>query len=152
MSCALDKTGPHFELGADTMRSNFQQSLSPIESHFLSIPSNRSAKASLQFITSKPHVAGTHGDYEMAKYMQQRLIEAGIPQVDIDPQKVLLSYPVNRSLDLIDLSGTIVASAGLSEDVLASDPTSGTWWRNVTNLLPVRVRVRVKVRVRVRVR
>ena len=126
--CALDKDGPHFELDA-ALVSPSSQPTTPAEKLFMATPSNSSARASLEFITSKAHVAGTQGDYDMALYMQKRLLEAGIPHAQIDPQKVLLSYPVSRSLDLIDPSGQVVASAALSEDVLPSDPTSNTWWR-----------------------
>lgn len=36
-----------------------------IEQLFLDVPAPESARESLQFITSKPHVAGTPGDYEV---------------------------------------------------------------------------------------
>jgi len=106
--------------------------LTPVESRFLSVPSNASARASLEYLTSKPHVAGTPGDYEMAQYVKKRFIEAGIANAIIDPQNVLLTYPNDRSLELVDENGKVMASASLSEQILASDPTSDTWWRNHT--------------------
>lgn len=50
----------------------------------------------------------------------------------IDPQKVLLNYPVDRSLELVDEAGRVVLKPPLAEAILPSDPTSDTWWRNHT--------------------
>ena len=102
--------------------------ISQEEATFLAVPSNASARASLEHITSRPHVAGTEGDLYMAQFVAKRFQEAGINAV-LDPQKVLLTYP-RSSLKLLDGSGHVVASASLSEDILASDNTSDTWWRN----------------------
>jgi len=106
---------------------------SPWEEAFLAVPNNASARASLQRLTSKPHVAGTQGDLEMAQYVRDALISSGIANAAIDPQRVLLTYPVERSLQLVDnASGEVVCKASLAEDVLPTDPTSDTWWRNHT--------------------
>lgn len=40
-------------------------SVTEIERRFLDVPSAASARESLKFLTSKPHVAGTPGDYEV---------------------------------------------------------------------------------------
>ena len=50
----------------------------------------------------------------------------------IDPQKVLLNYPIDRSLELVDEAGRVVLKPPLAEAILPSDPTSDTWWRNHT--------------------
>ena len=50
----------------------------------------------------------------------------------IDPQKVLLNYPVDRSLELVDEAGRVILRPPLAEAILPSDPTSDTWWRNHT--------------------
>ena len=102
------------------------------EAAFLAVPTNTSARASLEHITSKPHVAGTPGDHDMALYVQQQFKHAGIEDAVIDPQRVLLAYPKTRSLSLVDSQGHAIWTASLSEDVLASDSTSDTWWRNHT--------------------
>ena len=106
--------------------------ISPIEAQFLKVPSNVSARSSLKHLTSKPHVAGTPGDHEMAVFMRDQLKEAGFTDAHIDPQRVLLSYPIDRSLDLVDEHGGVLCSAPLSEAILPNDPTSDTWWRNHT--------------------
>lgn len=46
--------------------------------------------------------------------------------------QVLLAYPVSRSLELTDRAGRVLSAAALSEDIVPSDPTSDTWWRNHT--------------------
>ena len=43
------------------------------ENEFLQFPSADSARKNLKYITSKPHVAGTVGDYEMAEFVRQEL-------------------------------------------------------------------------------
>lgn len=55
--------------------------LTDIERDFIEVPSPDSARESLQFITSKPHVAGTPGDHEVrdrgegvATSSQQRVV------------------------------------------------------------------------------
>jgi N-acetylated-alpha-linked acidic dipeptidase len=47
----------------------------------------------LYFITRTPHVAGTEGDYLMARFVQTEFVQAGIPNVSIDELTVLLNYP-----------------------------------------------------------
>ena len=107
------------------------------EEAFMAVPNNSSARTSLKYMTSKPHIAGTPGDHEMAKYVENQFIDslshgAGKPDVVVDPQKVLLSYPEDSFLELVNRSGHVVAEASLAESILPSDPTSDTWWRNHT--------------------
>lgn len=136
LACIPDPETPFFTIGTTAVQrmahSNDAQ-LTPIEDQFLAVPSNESARQSLQHLTSKPHIAGTQGDYDMAIFVRDSLISAGIENAAIDPQRVLLTYPVERSLDLVDdKTGDVVCAAPLAEDVLPTDPTSDTWWRNHT--------------------
>ena len=126
----MDDTGSYHRLSAELFRAP-RKALTPEETAFLKVPNNASARASLEFITSKPHVAGTAGDLEMAEYVKTTFEKVGIAAV-LDPQKVLLTYPVSSSLELLDVSGKMVAKASLAEDTLDSDPTTHTWWRNHT--------------------
>lgn len=128
--CTMDDTGSYHRLSAELFRAP-RKALTPEETAFLKVPNNASARASLEFITSKPHVAGTAGDLEMAEYVKTTFEKVGIAAV-LDPQKVLLTYPVSSSLELLDVSGKMVAKASLAEDTLDSDPTTHTWWRNHT--------------------
>ena len=132
-SCTLDGNASHHDLGREAVRKMSQSAagLSWEESVFLDIPSNASARASLEFITRKPHVAGTPGDLHMAQYVRDAFQRAGI-SAELDPQKVLLTYPISSALQLVDGTGRVVSAAKLAEDVLQTDNTSDTWWRNHT--------------------
>eukprot|EP00929_Paragymnodinium_shiwhaense_P124314 TRINITY_DN9950_c0_g2_i1.p1 TRINITY_DN9950_c0_g2~~TRINITY_DN9950_c0_g2_i1.p1 ORF type:complete len:732 (-),score=108.41 TRINITY_DN9950_c0_g2_i1:136-2331(-) len=133
--CLVDPGTPVYTMGRSSVRAASTATDSQLEAFeelFLAVPSNDSARASLKHITSKPHVAGTDGDLEMARYVQARLLEAGIPEAEIDPQRSLLAYPVNRSLTLVDSEGRVLSKASLSEELISSDRTTDTWWRNHT--------------------
>ena len=52
--------------------------LTSLESAFLEIPTATSAKTSLNYITSKSHIAGSPGDHEMANYVQSEFEKVGI--------------------------------------------------------------------------
>ena len=128
-ACTLDDKSSYHLLDPQLLQR--KNELTPEEATFLAVPSNASARASLKFITSKPHVAGTAGDLEMAEFVKSSFQREGVDAV-LDPQKVLLTYPVSSALELLDDSGKMVAKASLAEDTLQSDPTTHTWWRNHT--------------------
>ena len=46
-----------------------QGKLSDTETQYVAVPSNVTSRENLEYITSKPHVAGTAGDFEMAQYV-----------------------------------------------------------------------------------
>ena len=132
--CTIDaENTPAYTFGRPAVASMASMAQpSPIEKEFLDVPTAASARASLKHITSRPHVAGTPGDLAMAQYVHDQIKAAGIDTVHIDPQKVLLNYPIDRSLDLVDTSGRVILRPPLAEAILPSDPTSDTWWRNHT--------------------
>ena len=131
--CTLDGEASHHDLGIEAVQAMSKSAAQPSwqESLFLSIPTNSSARASLEYITSKPHVAGTVGDLHMAEYVRDSFRREGIA-AELDPQKVLLTYPIRSALQLLDSTGRVVSAAKLAEDVLQVDNTSDTWWRNHT--------------------
>jgi N-acetylated-alpha-linked acidic dipeptidase len=103
------------------------------ENIFLSAVHSSSARDHLKFITSMPHVAGTPGDYMMAEYVKNSMLDAGIPEVSQFELEVFLNYPSERPvLKLLDASNTskTLFEARLSEELL--DSTSDTHWRNHT--------------------
>ncbi|CAE7363610.1 unnamed protein product [Symbiodinium microadriaticum] len=67
----------------------------------------------------------------MAEYVRDSFRREGIT-AELDPQKVLLTYPIRSALQLVDSTGRVVSAAKLAEDVLQEDNTSDTWWRNHT--------------------
>eukprot|EP00752_Nemacystus_decipiens_P007436 g6646.t1 len=107
--------------------------LTELEEEYVAVPLASGARESLKYITSKPHVAGSPGDHEMARYVHDRFASLGVPRVEIQPVDALLSNPIESSLQLLDAStGSVVFTASLSEDVLEIDTTSDTWYRNHT--------------------
>ena len=133
--CVPDPDTPAYKIGRESVQKMAAAAaqVTPIEKAFMAVPSNESAYAHLKHITSKPHVAATPGDHEMAEYVRDLLDAAGFDAA-IDLQRTLLSYPVSRSLELIDESGRVVHAAPLAEAILPSDPSSDTWYRNHTFL------------------
>lgn len=72
-------------------------------------------------------------DLQMARFVHDRFASFGIPMVEIQPVEVLLSNPIESSLELLDAStGAVLFAASLAEDVLDLDKTSDTWFRNHT--------------------
>jgi len=102
------------------------------EQEFLKVPNASRARDHLRHITSRPHVAGTEGDREMAEYVRDELQSYGITDVSLESVAASLAYPVSRSLRLYDNDGSLLFEAQLSEPILDSDRTSDTWWRNHT--------------------
>ena len=127
----LDGDSPAYTVGRENIRTMAAVPPTPDEKRFLAVPSAESSRSNLQHITSRPHVAGTPGDHAMAEFVRDTIRAQGIDAA-IDPQRVLLSYPLSRSLDLVDAAGKLVLHAPLSEAILPNDPTSDTWWRNHT--------------------
>lgn len=73
----------------------------------------------------------------MAKYVRDYFVAEGIPSVEIQPVDVLLSNPISSALELIDVNSAsgesnVVFKAALAEEVLETDTTSDTWYRNHT--------------------
>ena len=94
----MDADTPAFTLGRDSVAAMSKSSLvTDIEKTFLAVPTAGSARSNLKHITAHPHVAGTPGDHAMATFVRDEIRKAGI-KADIDPQRVLLAYPQNRSL------------------------------------------------------
>lgn len=111
-----------------------ESTFSDVEEAFLNVPSPKSTKQNLRFITSRPHVAGTKGDAVMASFVREKFVEAGIPKVDIFQLDAYLNYPRNPPIvELLDPHGSkLLFKASLSEEVLDFDSTSDTPWRNHT--------------------
>ena len=111
-----------------------EAAFSDTEDIFLSALSPSSARENLRYITSRPHVAGTKGDFMMASYVQEQFVNAGIPRVDIFELDAFLNYPKKPAqVQLVEAnSSKVLFRASLSEEILAFDDTSDTFWRNHT--------------------
>ena len=116
-------------------RHRRRRGLSPLEAVFAKQPSRNTARAHLRFLTSTPHMAGTFQDEVLARWMQQKLKDLGADESWVDPVDAFLSYPQqNPRLALLSKSdeSKFEFEAKLSEDILKSDRTSDTYYRNHT--------------------
>ena len=69
--------------------------LTPAERAYVAVPNATIASRHLRVLTSKPHVAGTAGDAEMADYVQAEFRAAGL-DAEIYALDVRLNYPTAR--------------------------------------------------------
>ncbi|KAI6800660.1 glutamate carboxypeptidase 2 [Hortaea werneckii] len=85
--------GAHFD--PESVRSFVQQNLD-----------SKNIEGYLAHITSFDHVAGTEGDYYLAKWMEEQWGETGaLDQLAIVPYYVYLNYPGQRSVKIIGKDG-----------------------------------------------
>lgn len=108
--------------------------LSPLELLFASRMNRTSARANLQFLTAKPHQAGTRQDKVLADFMVSQFTKFGMDRAWVDPIPASVSYPERspRVAVLARGSGRIEVELKLSEDLL--DSFSDVWDRNHTSL------------------
>ncbi|KAI5960832.1 VPS70 [Candida pseudojiufengensis] len=71
--------------------------------------------------TSEPHLAGTN--YPFVEWTEQKFQEFGF-DTSIETFEVLLSYPKDHDLKLLDPKGKIIYTAPLKEDIIDEDPTT----------------------------
>eukprot|EP00128_Syssomonas_multiformis_P007705 Colp12_sorted_trinity150504_noHs@13868 len=92
------------------------------EDVFLSVPNAGRAFEHLSFYTTRPHVAGTPGDYETAVYTRDVIRSFGI-EADLDEHQVLLSYPIETSVSIVEPAENRY-NALINEGTVSKDPTS----------------------------
>ena len=107
--------------------------LSTVEAAFAKVPSASKARDTLFNLTRRAHIMGSPGDWENARYVRDTMAALGFDS-KIETVEVMLNYPAEApSLAAVDPStGAVLFSASLSEEVLPSDITSDTAWRNHT--------------------
>ena len=97
-------------------------------------------RSSMQTYTSRPHLAGTEGDYAMARWTLAQFTSLGF-DAHIEEFDTLLAYPVSRSLRAVEAPANgadpqqppkVVWTASLQEQALPSDPASQWVMRNET--------------------
>lgn len=77
----------------------------------------------LKTITQNDHVAGTEGDYALAKYVYGFFEEKGLEGVTIEQFDVYLNYPKEggRKVDILAENGDVKWSAKIEEDKVYED-------------------------------
>ncbi len=67
----------------------------------------------LRFLTEEPHIAGTERNYELALYVRDKFKEFGLEDVDLVEYQVLLSYPKDIVVEMVE---PVVHKAALREE------------------------------------
>ncbi|TBU46619.1 Zn-dependent exopeptidase [Dichomitus squalens] len=131
------------------------------EKLFLSVPNPASAIAASRQYATKPHLAGTDGDFETAKNFlrllqtelgagapgsiplfsagtpESRNATLGIPQLTkptawIDTYYPVMNTPLDHSVEILDDNGNVVWKAELEEVADETDPEAGKYFDAVT--------------------
>lgn len=78
----------------------------------------------LKIITKTDHLAGTEGDYALAKYIKDLFEEQGLVDVHMEEFKVYLNYPKadGRRVELINTDGSARWKAKVDENPVYKDP------------------------------
>ncbi|KAH8591600.1 hypothetical protein B0O99DRAFT_597923 [Bisporella sp. PMI_857] len=78
----------------------------------------------LMKITQNDHLAGTEGDYVLAKYVHDFFQSAGLENVRMEEYDVYLNYPKagGRKVELLAPDGKVQWSAKIEEDNMYTDP------------------------------
>ena len=77
-----------------------------------------------EVLAKMDHLAGTEGDFVLAKYMQGAFEGSGLQGVGLDEWQVYLNFPKDggRRVELMDEEGKVAWSAGIEEPEMYGDP------------------------------
>lgn len=92
-----------------------------IERRMLPLVSTSSIDAFHKFISTEPHLAGSHRDRVLAEWMRERWRESGLDDVQITEHEVLLPYPEEVT---VEMTAPRAWRASMREDPVAGDPYS----------------------------
>lgn len=90
-----------------------------IEKRFLTLPDSDRIKSAHQFLTDKPHVAGSPRDRELAEWTRDKFKEYGLDDVEITTHEVLLPYAEEVS---VEMTAPRMWRASMREDPIPGDP------------------------------
>lgn len=78
----------------------------------------------LRKITQNDHLAGTEGDYVLAKYVADSFRASGLEEVHMEEFDVYLNYPKvgGRKVEILGADGGVFWSAKIDEDPIYTDP------------------------------
>ena len=119
---------------ATTTTTTISSPFTADEQAFLEIPSAKTAKSSLKFLTMAPHVAGTDGDRNLAEFVRQEFLKAGIPEVSIEDLVVRLNYPNFASNSTSSTSTSTSSSISTSNGNGNGRSSSLSLWETVTTV------------------
>ncbi|KAI3406122.1 VPS70 [Candida oxycetoniae] len=110
--------GPSLQL--DIKDKDDNASIDPEQNVLQSLKINLASNWAKKY-TAEAHLAGTN--YPLVEWTEQKLQEFGF-DTTIDPYEILVSYPKDHDLNLVDADGKLVYKAPLKEDVVKEDPTT----------------------------
>ncbi|XP_048578299.1 glutamate carboxypeptidase 2 isoform X2 [Nematostella vectensis] len=92
--------------------------------HFRSAVSLEEIRKSLRYFSSRPHIAGSPRQLELANDLARRWREAGFDRVEMPQYQVLLSFPQKDKPNLVTLlhsNGSIAYQTSAEEQVVANE-------------------------------
>eukprot|EP00842_Homolaphlyctis_polyrhiza_P001614 jgi/Hompol1/2453/HPOL_005575-RA len=92
-----------------------------MESHRIIEGQDPKNRRTYRHLTSKPHVAGSDQDHELAEFVRKTWDDAGLPNTHIKTYFPYLNMPVSRSLTLLEPTRY---DAVLTEPAIGEDETS----------------------------
>lgn len=90
-----------------------------IEALLIALPDATRCEADHRYLTAEPHVAGSPRNRALAEWVRDRWIEYGLEDVEIVEHQVLLSYPLEVSVEMV---APVRWRASLQEDPYPVDP------------------------------
>eukprot|EP00924_Labyrinthula_sp_SR-Ha-C_P001837 snap_masked-scaffold_30-processed-gene-0.17-mRNA-1 protein AED:0.01 eAED:0.01 QI:0/-1/0/1/-1/1/1/0/720 len=106
-----------------------EQNLDPVvQKTLLETPNPERCRENLRFYASREHMAGTQGDFELAIWTRDRMRDMGFYST-VHEMPVKLNYPKSHELYVTN-KGKELFRASLEEDILDSDPSSDSEFRN----------------------
>ncbi len=90
-----------------------------LEGRFLGLPDSARIRDAHRLLTLRPHPAGSSRDHELAAWTAERFREAGLQDVRITNHEVMLSSPVEISVELV---APVQWRASMREPPLHGDP------------------------------
>ncbi|XP_064110496.1 N-acetylated-alpha-linked acidic dipeptidase 2-like isoform X4 [Macrobrachium nipponense] len=117
--------------GGNEEKSQFQklvedkwESEQHLNKDILDLINTTNLRNDLKELSSRPKLAGTDRDNELARMIQQRFVESGFDSSELVPYDLLLSYPNQSNPNLItihDGSDKVVFTSRFKEEVLHKD-------------------------------
>ncbi|KAH8092018.1 exopeptidase [Aureococcus anophagefferens] len=105
--------------------------LLPLERVLIDTPEPQLLRSHMYNLTQFDHLMASPGDHANARYVRDELRRLGF-DAEIQEVPVMTHLPAGPpTLSAVE-GGAVVYEAKLAEDVLAADPTSDNWYRNMT--------------------
>jgi N-acetylated-alpha-linked acidic dipeptidase len=92
-----------------------------LEDRLLALPSAERIRATHEFLTSEPHVAGSPRNNQLAEWIRDEWRQYGFDEVEIVEHQVLLPYPEDVA---VALTAPRAQALSMKEDPIASDPVT----------------------------